>query len=130
MKLKTLQFGEIEFSDDLIIEFKEGILGFEDLKRYVMITEEEGIFYWLTAVDEPEIVFPLFPISSLKEDYPQKDDYEVFGIVRLAKEPEDITINLKAPIYIDQARKSGFQKILDTEKYPVDYNLFVEKTEE
>jgi len=130
MKLKTLQFGEIEFSDDLIIEFKDGILGFEDLKRYVMITEEEGIFYWLTAVDEPEIVFPLFPISSLKEDYPQKDDYEVFGIVRLAKEPEDITINLKAPIYINQAGKSGFQKILDTEKYPVDYNLFVEKTEE
>ncbi|NOX18799.1 MAG: flagellar assembly protein FliW [Chlorobi bacterium] len=130
MKLKTLQFGEIEFSDDLIIEFKDGILGFEDLKKYVMITEEEGIFYWLTAVDEPEIVFPLFPISSLKEEYPQKDGYEVFGIVRLAKEPSDITINLKAPIYINQSEKTGYQKILDTEKYPVDYNLFVEKTEE
>ena len=130
MKLSTLQFGEIEFTDDLLIKFSDGVVGFENLKQFILITEENGLFYWLTSVDEPEIVFPLFPISSLREDYPRKDAYEPFGIVRLSKNPSEITINLKAPIYLDQQGKSGYQKILDTEKYPVDYKLFVEKTEE
>ena len=88
------------------------------------------MFFWLTSIDEPEIVFPLFPISTLRENYPQKDTFEPFGIVRLSKNPSEITINLKAPIYLNQKMKTGYQKILDTENYPVDYKLFVEKTEE
>jgi len=127
MKIKTLQFGEIEYNDDIVINFKDGILGFENYTKYLLITEENGLFYWLTAIDEPEIVFPLFPISTLEENYPEKKNLEPFGIVKLSKEPSEITINLKAPIYLDQQNKTGFQKILDTEKYPVDYKLFVEK---
>jgi len=130
MKLSTLQFGDIEFTEDLLINFSDGILGFENLKSYLLITEENGLFYWLTSIDEPEIVFPLFPICTLREDYPQKGTFEPFGIVRLSKNPSEITINLKAPIYLNQEDKMGYQKILDTEKYPVDYKLFVEKTEE
>lgn len=127
MKLSTKQFGEIEFDENLCIQFTEGILGFEELKRYVLISEENGLFFWLTSVDEPEIVFPLFPINTLQENYPQSDNFEAFGIVKLSKDPSEITINLKAPIYLDRDQFSGFQKILDTDKYPVDYKLFVEK---
>lgn len=127
MKLHTQQFGEFEFEDDIIVKFDEGILGFEDFKKYVLITEENGIFFWLTSIDEPEIVFPLFPINTLLEDYPQDNSYEVFGIVKLSKEPSEISINLKAPIYLDHGSKSGYQKILDTDKYSIDYKLFVEK---
>jgi len=126
MKIKTLQFGEIEFDNDIIIKFKDGILGFETYTEYLLITEENGLFYWLTSVDEPELVFPLFPIGTLEEGYPVKEDLQPFGIVKLSKDPAEITINLKAPIYLDQEKKTGFQKILDTEKYPVDYKLFVE----
>ena len=127
MKIKTMQFGEIEFNDDIVINFEDGVLGFEKYTKYLLVTEEDGLFYWLTAVDEPEIVFPLFPISTLQEDYPKKESQEAFGIVRLSKDPSEITINLKAPIYVDQENKTGSQKVLDTEKYPVDYKLFVEK---
>ncbi len=127
MKIKTLQFGEVEYNDDIVINFEDGILGFENFTKYLLITEENGLFYWLTAIDEPEIVFPLFPIGTLQDDYPEKESLEPFGIVRLSKDPSEITINLKAPIYLDQEKKTGFQKILDTEKYPVDYKLFVEK---
>ena len=37
MKLSTLQFGDIEFTDDLLIKFSDGILGFENLKSFVLI---------------------------------------------------------------------------------------------
>ncbi len=125
MKLKTDQFGEVEFQEEKIISFENGILGFEELKRFLLISEDEGIFYWLTSVDQPEIVFPLFPINLLMENYKQNEGYEPFGIVKLDKDPANITINLKAPIYINHEDKNGFQKIIDSEAYPVDYQLFV-----
>lgn len=126
MKISTKQFGEIEVDEKLIINFKDGILGFEELKKYVLLTEENGIFFWLTSLEEPEIVFPLFPLRVLDGDYPQEKEFEAFGIVKLDKEPSKININLKAPVYISQENKSGFQKVIDSEKFPIDYLLFVE----
>jgi flagellar assembly factor FliW len=35
MKIKTFQFGEVEFTDDKIIHFKDGLFGFEDFKKYL-----------------------------------------------------------------------------------------------
>lgn len=126
MKLNSYQFGEIEFTQDHVIDFKEGLLGFEDLKQYLLIKPDENLFYWLTSIDNPEIAFPLFGTRAVDENYPQEDNYEAFGIVILNPDPLKITLNLKAPIYINQDEKIGFQKIIDTEKYPVHYNLFTE----
>lgn len=126
MKIKTVQFGEVEFDNEKVIKFKDGILGFEKFKKFILISEENGIFYWLTSIDEPEIVFPLFPVKLLFDDYPEREGFEGFGIVRLDKKPQNITVNLKAPVYLNQEKKAGYQKILDSEKFPVDYQLFVE----
>lgn len=124
MKLQTKQFGEIEFDEDIIISFKEGMIGFENLNRFILIHKEEDIFYWLMSVDEPEITFPLFSTRLLEYDIPEKGEFEAFGIVRLNKEPSEITVNLKAPIYINQQERRGEQVILDSDKFPIDYQLF------
>lgn len=125
MKLNTAQFGEIEFTEDKIIIFSSGLFGFENLKKYLLIKIDDEIFYWLNSIDEPELVFPLAGIRLVDEKYPEEENYEAFGIVNLNSDPAKITINLKAPVYINQDSKIGFQKILDKEKYPVNFNLFV-----
>jgi flagellar assembly factor FliW len=127
MEIITKQFGKLQFDEEIVIEFKEGIFGFSEYHRYILITEEDGLFYWLTNIEEPEIMFPLFSVRLLEENYPQIEGYEAFGIVRMDKNPLNITVNLKAPVYISQNEKSGFQKILDNDKYQIDYKLFVEK---
>ncbi len=126
MKIVTKQFGEIEFPDDLVITFENGLIGFEELKKFVFIKPEENIFYWLNSVEKPEIAFPLFGLRLIDENYPQEENHEAFGIVILNPDPLKITINLKAPVYINQDNKTGFQKILDNEKYSLYYNLFTE----
>jgi flagellar assembly factor FliW len=63
----------------------------------------------------------------LQKDYPEKDKYEPFCIVRLNKEPEKITVNLKAPLYIDQENRKGYQTILDSDDFPLDYKLFIKE---
>ncbi|MCB0730272.1 MAG: flagellar assembly protein FliW [Ignavibacteriae bacterium] len=124
MKIQNKQFGEIEFEQNSVIKFDEGLLGFEELKQFLLITEKDGFFFWLTSIDQPEIIFPLFSIKLLNEELKPLESVEPFGIVKLDKEPQNITINLKAPVFIDQDNKIGYQKIVENEEYPVDYPLF------
>ena len=124
MKIKNNYFGEIEFDEKMIVNFSDGIIGFEELKKFLLINNNNGLFLWLTSVDEPEIIFPLFAVDVIYNNYPKEEGFEVFGIVKLDREPENITINLKSPVYINEKIKSGFQKIIDVENYPINYKLF------
>jgi len=126
MKLQTFQFGEVEYSEDLIINFSSGLLGFENLKKYLLIKTEDDIFYWLYSIEKPEIAFPLIGASVLDENYPKISNFEPFGIVTLNNDPLKVTVNLKAPVYINQETKNGHQKILEEQDYNVNYNLFIE----
>ena len=125
MKLLNNQFGEIEFEKEAVIKFEEGILGFEELKEFLLFSETDGYFFWLISVNEPEIIFPLFSLKLLQEESSDVEKLEPYGIVKLDKEPENISVNLKAPVFINHAEKVGFQKIIDNESYQVDYPLFV-----
>ncbi|MCL4550648.1 MAG: flagellar assembly protein FliW [Bacteroidetes bacterium] len=126
MKLKTYRFGEIEFPEDKIITFEKGLFGFEELKKYLFIKPDDSLFYWLNSIDNPDIAFPMFGMRVIDERYPQEENFEAFGIVVLNADPKKITVNLKAPVYINQEDKKGVQKILDSDKYQIDYNLFTE----
>ncbi len=127
MKIVTKQFGEVEFDEKTIIHFKDGIFGFESLKDFVLLSQEDAFFFWLTSIKEPEIVFPLIPAMMLFDNYPEKENYQAFSIVKLNKEPTKITANLKAPIYICEETHTGYQEIIDDDNFPIDYQLFVER---
>ena len=127
MKIITHQFGEVEFTEDLIIYLAEGLFGFENLHKFLLVKTDDELFYWLNSVEQPEIAFSLIGLRVIDEHYPTIENNEAFGIVIMSKNPADIKVNLKAPVYINQDSKSGFQKIIDSDKYPIDYNLFVEE---
>ena len=126
MKINTRQFGEIEFNPDLLINFSNGIFGFENLKNYLLIKVDDDFFYWLNSIEEPEIAFPMIGIRVIDDKYPSEMGGEPFGIVTMNSDIMKITINLKAPVYINQDTKTGVQRIMDNDNYPVNYNLFKE----
>jgi len=127
MKIKNNQFGEIEFNKNSIFKFENGLFGFEELKEFILISSKEELFQWLCSIDEPEIVFPLFQLKAIDKDYPVEEKNDAFGVVTLNSEPSKISINLKAPVYLNKEKQSGRQVILDTTKYPVKHLLFVEE---
>ncbi|MCS7052198.1 MAG: flagellar assembly protein FliW [Ignavibacterium sp.] len=126
MKVNFDHIGEVEFDDSLILTFENGLIGFEYLKKFVLIKTDDDLFYWLNSIERPEFCFPLIGIRVIDENYPFMENFEAFAVVVFNKDPLKITINLKAPIYINQDSKIGLQKIIDDDKYPVDYKLFVE----
>lgn len=126
MKLKNKQFGEVEYTPENVLKFKNGLFGFEELKSYLLIKTDNDLFFWLNSTDQHEVVFPLIGLRLIDDSYPQKKDTEAFGIVTLGNEPSKTTVNLKAPVYINQDKKEGFQTIIDQDKYSVNYKLFIE----
>ena len=53
MKLETKLFGEIEIDESRIITFTDGIIGFPDMKRFLLIHDEESdnhFISWLQSI--------------------------------------------------------------------------------
>ena len=54
--IKTKPFGEIEIDEQQIIEFPDGLLGFDYIKKFVLLDSdgEKSPFKWLQAYEESE----------------------------------------------------------------------------
>jgi len=127
MKLVTQQFGELEVSEEQIIHFPNGIIGFEDCKKFVIINDEDfEPFRWLISLDKKEFGFPILnPFLILLAKKLQSEDVplEVFCVVTLKGENNNVTINLKGPILIDYEKKEGKQIILTSDELSVSYPI-------
>lgn len=143
MKVQTKWFGEIEVSEDKIITFDKGIIGFEDWKKYTLVydaeKEEDISIIWLQAVDEPTLALPIMKpefvyepydpvvedeiIATLGEDI-QNADLRVFCALTVPQDLTKMTINLKAPIIVNFDTMKGVQLIADNSDYQVKYPIY------
>ncbi len=123
-KITTSQFGEIEFSDDLVYHFQSGPAGFEELHDFIIINDEESApLRWLLSVEDPSVGFAIVEASLVapeiySEVAPEdRENSVLFVIVILRQPPEQVTVNLKAPILVRKDKRIASQVILDSEKY-------------
>lgn len=139
MIINTRNFGEIEIDDSKIIHFNDGIPGFNELKKYILVVDDENSpFYWLQSVESPDIAFVMLDVFKIIPGYnPHIDDEIIDGlgecndnelfIYNIAVIPEDIdkiSVNLKAPIIINTKTGKGVQAILNNEDYPIKHYLY------
>ena len=143
MRVQTKWFGEIEVSDEKIITFEKGIIGFEDWKKYTLVydaeKEEDVSIVWLQAVDEPTLALPIMKPEIVYEAYdPIVEDEIINSLGENIKDaelmvfcaltvPQDLTkmtINLKAPIIINVDTMKGVQLIADNSDYQVRYQIY------
>ncbi|MBX3042456.1 MAG: flagellar assembly protein FliW [Candidatus Kapabacteria bacterium] len=123
----TPHFGEITVGKEYIFIFPEGILGFEDLREFVLISEEESApFKWLISLEQPEIGFPLLSPWLLDLEYNpgkshDKEELVLFVIITLEDENHQMTANMKAPIILNSKSQDGQQVILTTDKYSTNH---------
>lgn len=128
-----------EEQEQIVIHFKEGIYGFEDIKNFVLLQEDENKVIWsLQAADSPYpsliVVDPFLVLNDYRpnlapEDLkaignPQEDNLCFLAVAVIRKKLEDSVVNLKSPIVINAKLKIGKQIILDNSDYPVRYRLF------
>ena len=126
-KISTSQFGELQISKDHIFYFNNGLLGFEDLHEFVLISEEETVpFKWLISLDKPEIGFPLLSPWHLDLSYDPGNDFDLnrqvlMLVITLEDDKGQMTANMKAPVIFDVDNQNGDQVILTSDKYSPNY---------
>ncbi len=142
MRITTRFFGDIEIDDQKILHFEEGLIGFENLKKFTLIynSEEENSksIIWLQSLDEPMVAFPMINPFHVMTDYNPIINDEILDSLGELKEentalfltltvPADITkmtTNLKAPIIINAETKKGCQVIAENPDYVIKYNIY------
>lgn len=131
--ISTFQFGKIEVSDKHIFHFDEGILGFEHLRDFVLISEEQtNPFKWLISMEESTIGFPLLSPWHIDLEYNPKidinfDNEVVMVVVTLENEKGSMTANMKAPLIFDVQKQKGKQIILPSDKFSPGYVIVSKK---
>ncbi|WP_054739629.1 flagellar assembly protein FliW [Cellulosilyticum ruminicola] len=137
MNIVTRNFGEVEFTEDRIINFKEGIPGFREYTKYIIIEEEENSFAHLQSIEDGNLSFIVINPYILKKDYSIdiKDQYvemlggggpenfSVYVVTAIIDKVEDATVNLIAPIIIQNETREGMQVILENTKYTTKHKI-------
>ena len=142
MQIVTRFFGEIEIDDQKILHFEEGLIGFENLKKFTLIynseRENSKSIIWLQSLDEPMVAIPMINPFYIMTDYnPIINDEVLDSLGQLTEEntalfltvtvPSDIsqmTPNLKAPIIVNAETKKGCQVIAENPEYVIKYNIY------
>ncbi|MCI9142342.1 MAG: flagellar assembly protein FliW [Lachnospiraceae bacterium] len=142
MKINTKLFGEIEISEEKILIFQDGIIGFPELKRFALLHDEErgteaGIRF-LQSLDEPGFAMPVMNPLVVKPDYdPEVDDELLASAGKITPDnllvlvtvsiPSDLTqmsVNLQGPFVINIDEHKACQIIVDNGNYPVKFPIY------
>jgi len=140
MKINTLRFGEVELEEARIFEFKLPIIGFNELKKFVILDlNKDNIFKWLQSVEDPSLAFPVISIFSLNLDYTidlpdnvvealnikQVESILVLNIASIPQDnPQGTTVNLLAPLVFNLDENIAGQIILSGSGYDISFPLF------
>lgn len=142
MKANTRLFGEVDIPEEKIITFDQGVLGFEEYKKFTIIydtsKETESTISWLQCMDEPELAFPMISPFYVMNDYNPIVETEwleplgevtaenivIFVFMNIKSDVTKLTANLKAPIIINSDTRKGAQLIVENTDYEIKYNIY------
>ncbi|MBN2420148.1 MAG: flagellar assembly protein FliW [Deltaproteobacteria bacterium] len=133
MILKTTRFGEVDIDENRVIHFSEGLIGFPEDKKYVILEHRpDSPFMWLQSFTSPGLAFVIMnPFLAypdyLKDISPEdenamkpagNDTIMIFTIVTIPQgKAGESTTNLMGPLVIDPEAKEGKQVILANYNY-------------
>ncbi len=139
MVIKTSRFGYVELKSDDILTLSEGILGFQDLRQFVLLDDpNDDIFAWLQSCELPSVAFPVLEPELFGHKYNislNRTDLEslqlkadqapgFFNIITIPDDPTLMTANLKAPIVINVEKKLARQCVLQDNNLAIKEPIF------
>jgi flagellar assembly factor FliW len=139
MVIQTSRFGAVQLQSEDIIEFPEGILGFGDLRRFVLLDDpNDEIFAWLQSCEVPQIAFPVlepelfaggYQVALTKHDLEslglqKAEKIRAFSIITIPDDATQMTANLKAPVVINIEKRIARQIVLQDNNLAIREPIF------
>lgn len=141
MLVKTKFFGEVEVSDGKIVTIMNGLLGFENLTRYVLIPhDKDNMFKWFQSVEDVSVCFLVVePVTFMlnysleisdevvdKISIKSADDVITYALVVIPDDPLKISANLCGPLVINTVNRLGMQVVSMNPQHQVKHYIIDE----
>jgi flagellar assembly factor FliW len=141
VKIKTTRFGELEVDKKDIIEFTEGLLGFENQKKFFIVDPgDQTLILWLQSTDDAATAFPIIEPKIFQPNYMVKllpvelnslslenlQNASVYTVLTIPQNVTEMSANLKAPVIINNKTKMARQIVLQDSKLEVRFKMYVD----
>lgn len=132
--LHSERFGDFEVPADRVLHFPEGLIGFREARRFVLLepTRSGSPFRCLMSLDVPELSFVVCDPTALWPGYAadlpvpaegSAEDVAALAIVTVPQNATEMTANLMAPLLLDSRTRTGRQTVLDTGRYSTRHHI-------
>lgn len=135
MKIESPVLGTVDIADEKLIDFPAGLSGFEGLRRFALLHDEDagtGELFLLLAVDAPDLMFSVTNPANIAVHYELRltdEESETIGLddpsqaavlVILRRGDADgdapdsagLRANFMAPLIVNLETRRGLQKIM------------------
>lgn len=132
LKIQTTRFGEIDIDEADVVTLPEGLVGFPELVRYVVLDHDsDSPFKWFQSLDDGAMAFIIVNPLTFKPDFTVEvteaeisdldisdpEDAVISVIVTIPSDPKKMSANLKAPLIFNLKNRRGKQLILKDAQY-------------
>jgi flagellar assembly factor FliW len=124
MLVKTSRFGQVQSSQEEVIIFPQGLIGFESSRHWLIVPDPENSdVAWLQSVSQPQIALPMVSPKKFVLDYRVniskrqlaalnlRNTDRVYVLTVVSKSGKTLTANLRSPIVINLTKRLACQVI-------------------
>lgn len=133
MEIDTKYFGVTPYTEDEVITFQNGIFGFEENRRFILIRfeDENGGLLCLQNIENAQLAFvvinpfcfmpeykPVLAEAELKRlEADSSEELLFYNICVLDEDIEKSSVNLRCPLAVNGETKQALQVILEDTQY-------------
>lgn len=135
--IQSQALGRVEVDADGVLTACEPLAGFPSCSSYALLQHvrgdgsRSGMVSWLQALERPFQAFVVTDPWSIHPEYAPEisdadaaelglesfEDARVFAILTVPSNPSEITVNLRAPVVVNVARRLAKQVVLLNDEY-------------
>lgn len=137
MDVKTKIGATVSVDENHILNFPEGLFGFELYHNYAIFDSEYSPFMWMQSLEDSNLAFlivdPFLICSDYELDVDDKTllkigitspkDVIVMSIVTIPKDGSAVTANLQGPIIINRNNKQCMQAVLNSTQWTTKFDI-------
>ncbi|HWR41474.1 MAG TPA: flagellar assembly protein FliW [Patescibacteria group bacterium] len=139
MLIQSARLGEMEVSDEAVVQFPNGLPGFREMRSFAFIPfGPDSPFSYLQSTADADLMFIVLETFAVFPDYTFEVDDAVaaelgfsldnapqtFSIVTIPDQLDQMTANLVAPLLVNWRDRLAVQYVLEQTKYSVKQRIF------
>lgn len=137
MDVKTKLGTTVQVEKENLLEFPEGLFGFEEYKNYAIFESEYSPFMWMQSLEEERLAFLIVDPFVVAPEYELDVDdkalskisvtspaqVHVMVIVTIPSDGSPITVNLQGPLVINHTNQKCMQVVLNGNKWNTKFDV-------